>query len=93
MTDQPTFEQLFQESFAHALRECLKRGMKPPLLVTTVARSQGVVVMSFADGAPGELAPTLVAEHSQGESFDPPYNVCIVDSAGVAALADMDPAR
>ena len=49
--------------------------------------------MSFADGPPGELEPTLVAEHMKGERFDPPFNFFIVDSAGVTAAADFDPAR
>lgn len=49
--------------------------------------------MSFADGPPGELEPILVAEHTKDERFDPPFNFFIVDSVGVTAAADFDPAR
>jgi hypothetical protein len=87
------FERLFREALAKYVSKALKHGMKPPLLVTAVARSHSVLVMSFADGLPGELEPTLVAEHTKGERFDPPVNFFIVDSAGVTAAADFDPAR
>jgi hypothetical protein len=78
-----------QAEFAKYVGKARKRGMKPPLLVTAVARSHSIVVMSFADGP----EPTLVAEHTKGERFDPPFNFFIVDSVGVTAAADFDPAR
>src|SRR5262245_209393 len=87
-------ERLFQEALAKYVGKALKHGMRPPLLVTAVARSHSVVVMSFADGTPGVgLEPTLVAQHTNGERFDPPFNFFIVDRAGVTAAADYDPAR
>ena len=87
------FERLFRDALAKYVRKALKHGMKPPLLVTAVARSHSVVVMSFAGAPPGELEPTLVAEHAEGERFDPPFNFFIVDKAGVTAAAGFDPAR
>jgi hypothetical protein len=93
MPAKPDTFNAFHGAVATILIKSMDSGMKPPLLVTTVAKSHGVVVMSYVEGPPRELVPTLLAERSQGRRFDPPYNFFIVDSAGATANASYDPAR
>jgi hypothetical protein len=83
-------DELLKTALMDVLTHCLDRGARLPLMVCMMSRNGSVIAIRCF---PDREDPEVLAEHNEGDFFDGPIGVLVLDQTGQALKFVIDQGR